>query len=131
MQEADLDAAMKEMDEDGNNEVDFDEFVTWWKTEKADDTGLRGRLLSGGRGARSKLLSFAGIKEMDVDKDAEGDDEEDTAVITAIRSVASLNGLQPSVFARLGAVDVAEQVSRTVPYLFIFYFLFIYLFVYG
>lgn len=83
--------------------------MNWWKAGKAEDTGLRGRLLSGGRGARSKLLSFAGLKEDE--KDAEEDEEEDTAVITAIRSITALNGLQPSVFARLANVDTAEQGS--------------------
>ncbi len=38
MTEAELQSAMDEMDEDGNGEVDLDEFLAWWKNARSSDS---------------------------------------------------------------------------------------------
>ena len=36
LSDKELDKAMSDMDEDGSGEVDFEEFLQWWRTEKGD-----------------------------------------------------------------------------------------------
>ena len=43
--EAELDAALVEMDRDGSGEVDFNEFWQWWEQNQlSESTGFFGRL---------------------------------------------------------------------------------------
>jgi Ca2+-binding EF-hand superfamily protein len=43
--EAELDAALVEMDRDGSGEVDFNEFWQWWEENQlSESTGFFGRL---------------------------------------------------------------------------------------
>lgn len=51
LSEKELDKAMRDMDEDGSGEVDFEEFLEWWRKERGDPNspwvGLFGDVLDG------------------------------------------------------------------------------------
>lgn len=107
---ADMDTAMAEMDSDGNGEVDFQEFTTWWggyHESAGDESSLRSRLLSGTLGEASKsLLGLAGIN---TEEDEQVAEEAAQVGLTAkgrmVKEVTCLNGLEPSVFARVAALQ--------------------------
>lgn len=91
------------------------QFSAWWGGHhSAGDSSLRARLLHGTLAEASKsLLGFAGITaEEEATKEAA--ETATTAVGRMVKDVTSLNGLEPSVFAQLAALqeDMPGSVSE-------------------